>query len=570
MVATDQVLRINLSDLTCRFEPLPASYRLLGGRALTSRLVADEVDPTCDPLGPHNRLVLAPGLLSGTVLSSSSRLSAGAKSPLTGGIKEANAGGNTGWRLAQQGIRAVVVEGQAAQGCWKIAVLEGGHCRLEDAGDLVGLGTYEAAERLFARFGKRAALSLIGAAGEGRMNIAGIVNTDPEGRPTRICARGGLGAVMGAKGLKALVVVDPGPNVAPAIVDPALWRERGRSYLQELRTSPAIARYREIGTAGTLEFVNSLGGLPIRNFSRGQDPAAEAITGLQMAATIKERGGLTAHSCMTGCAIQCSNVWADRSGSEVASAMEFESNTLLGSNLEIFDFDAIAGFTKACNDLGIDTIETGAAIGVAMQAGVLPFGDVNGVLELFQQIGQGTVLGRLIGAGAATVGRVLGVREVAAVKGQAMAAYDPRVIKGNGVTYATSPMGADHTAGNTIGAKVDHLETAGKVALSREAQITATLLDSLGLCAFSRAAYLAVADQVNGLIAARYGEGLTEADLRRQAMATIRQEVGFNRRAGLGPETDRLPEWMCQQPLPPHQAVFDIPAEELDGIWAEG
>jgi aldehyde:ferredoxin oxidoreductase len=564
----EQILRIDMHSRTVTYEPVPVAYRLLGGRALTSRIVAEEVDPTCDPLGPANKLVLAPGLLSGTVVSSSSRISAGAKSPLTGGIKESNAGGNTGWRLAQLGLRAVIIEGQPAPGEWYIAIISPEGCRLEPAGDLVGLGTYEAAQRLLARFGKKAALALIGPAGEQRMNVAGIANTDPEGRPTRICARGGMGAVMGAKGLKAIVVLDPGPGAAPAMADAPRWREEARGYVKALQESPATARYRQIGTAGTLEVVNKLGGLPIRNFSRGQDPAAERITGIHMAEVIRERGGQTSHSCMTGCTIQCSNVFVDREGREVASSMEFETNTLLGANLEIFDLDAIAQFTRACNDLGIDTIETGAAIGVAMAGGLLPFGDVAAVMDIFDQMRRGTVLGKLIGAGAVIVGKVLGVREVAAVKGQAMAAYDPRVIKGNGVTYATSPMGADHTAGNTIGAQVDHLDPAGKVALSREAQIVTTQLDMLGFCAFARSVYGTAMGNIQGMLAARFGVEITPEALRRLALETIQLEIAFNRKAGLGPATDRLPEWMRTTPLPPHGSVFDVPDEELDRIWA--
>lgn len=565
----EQILRIQMDRQTASFAPLPDAYRLLGGRALTSRIVADEVDPTCDPLGPQNKLVLAPGLLSGTVLSSSSRLSAGAKSPLTGGIKESNSGGNTGWRLAQHGLRVVIVEGAAAAGQWYIAIIGEGQCRLEPAGDLVGLGTYAAAERLFARFGKRAALALIGQPGEQLMNVAGIANTDVEGRPSRICARGGLGAVMGSKGLKAMVVLDPGPNVVPQTLDPGAWKEGARFYLKELRESPAIDRYRSFGTAATLEFVNKLAGLPIRNFSRGQDPEAEKITGLRMAEMIKERGGQTSHSCMTGCAIQCSNIWVNPKGEEVASSMEFETNTLLGSNLEIFDFDAIAEFTRECNDLGIDTIETGGAIGVAMQGGLLRFGDREGVLDVFREMREGTLLGKLIGAGAVTVGRTLGVRQVAAVKGQVMAAYDPRVIKGNGVTYATSPMGADHTAGNTIGAKVDHLDPKDKVALSREAQIVTAELDTLGFCAFAKAIFGTSGEAIHKMYAARFGETITDEQIRDLALETIRLEVAFNRAAGLGPGTDRLPEWMREQGLPPHDAVFDVPDEELDRIWTE-
>ena len=565
----DRVLRIDMQTLTHRFEPLPDQWQLLGGRALTSRIVAAEVDPTCDPLGPHNKLVLAPGLLSGTVVSSSSRLSAGAKSPLTGGIKESNAGGNTGWRLAQLGIRAVIIEGQPTRGRWYQAIITGDSCTLEPADELAGLGTFETAQRLFARFGKKAALAVIGQAGEQLMNVAGIANTDPEGRPSRLNARGGMGAVMGSKGLKAIVVTDPGPNVAPTMPDLPAWRENSRTYLLELKGNKGIARYREFGTASTLEFVNRLGGLPIRNFSRGQDAATDAITGMRMAEVIKARGGLTSHSCMTGCAIQCSNVWVDPQGQEMASSMEFETNTLMGANLEIFDFDAIARFTHACNDLGVDTIETGGAIGVAMAGGLLKFGDVDGVLDIFRQMREGTVLGKLIGAGAVTVGKVLGVREVAAVKGQVMAAYDPRVIKGNGVTYATSPMGADHTAGNTIGVKTDHLDPSDKVAVSREQQIMSTVFDILGFCVFARSAYHVKPESFLGMVSARLGRPVTVEELRQMAVDTILGEIAFNRKAGLGPETDRLPEWMREQGLPPHNAVFDVPDQELDRIWAE-
>ncbi|HWI66325.1 MAG TPA: aldehyde ferredoxin oxidoreductase C-terminal domain-containing protein, partial [Symbiobacteriaceae bacterium] len=506
--------------------------------------------------------------LSGTVLSNSSRISAGAKSPLTGGIKESNAGGNTGWRLAQHGLRAVIIEGAAPAGQWHIAIITGTECRFEPAGDLVGLGTYETAARLQERFGKKAALAVIGQAGEQRMNVAGISNTDPEGRPSRICARGGMGAVMGAKGLKAVVVPDPGTNVMPDLADLPLWRQSAKSYLKEVIASPTVARYRNYGTASTLELVNKLGGLPIRNFSRGQDERTEAISGLQMAETISARGGLTSHSCMTGCAIQCSNTWVDTEGKEVASSMEFETNTLLGANLEIYDFDAIARFTRECNDLGIDTIETGGAVGAAMAGGALPFGDVEAVMQVFEEMREGTVLGKLIGAGTATVGRVLGVREVAVVKGQVMAAYDPRVIKGNGVTYATSPMGADHTAGNTIGAKVDHLDAAGKVELSREFQILSTVLDMLGFCSFARAVYATTAETICSLFAARFGRPISEREIKAIARETIQREIAFNRAAGLGPATDRIPEWMRSTPLPPHDATFDIAEEELDRIWA--
>lgn len=569
----DRILRVNLTKGSCEAEPLPAEYRYLGGRGLTSRIVAAEVDPLADPLGPRNKLVFAPGLLSGTTLSSSNRISVGCKSPLTGGIKEANAGGETGLYLAQAGVRAIIVEGARPPGDWVVLVVSpNGEARLDPAGDLVGRGTYESAAMLYERYGRQAALAIIGPPGEMRMNIAGIANTDRDGRPARMNARGGVGAVMGSKGLKAVVVLgDARRPVQPRNTD--LWRQSMAAYHKGIRTLPATAeRYPLYGTAATLEVVNKLGGLPTRNFSSGQFEHADRISGLQMREIILARGGegTPTHACMTGCAIRCSNVFPDAEGKEITASMEFETNCLLGANLDIADFDWIARFTKLCNDLGIDTIETGCAIGVAMQAGLLRWGDAEAVYRLLdEEVRHGTPLGRIIGGGAAVVGRVYGVREVPVVKGQALAAYDPRVIKGNGVTYVTSPMGADHTAGNTIGAKTDHLDPAGKVALSRAIQISTAAMDMLGFCAFARGVSELTPEAFEGLFSARFGEEWPWSRIQELALDVIRREVAFNRAAGLGPETDRLPEWMQETPLPPHQALFDVPAEEIARIWDE-
>jgi aldehyde:ferredoxin oxidoreductase len=566
----DRILRIDMTRRTARVEPLPEAYRLLGGRSLTSRMVIDEVPPLCDPLGPNNKLILAPGLLSGTVLSSSSRVSAGAKSPLTGGIKESNAGGQSGLRMAQLGYRAVVLEGQPAPADgWFVLVVDDQGVRFEPAGHLVGMGTYEAAKHLFEQYDKKAALQLIGPPGERLQNLAGICNTDPEGRPSRLNARGGLGAVMGSKRVKAIVYLDCGYKPVKA-QDDELWKAAGKAYTKELRTQPATAqRYPQFGTAGTLELVNKVGGLPIRNFSRGQDPLTDKISGIQMRETILQRGGHTTHSCMTGCAIQCSNVYVDQQGAEMASSMEFETNGLLGSNLEIFDFDWIARFTHQCNDLGIDTIETGGVMGVAAEAGLIPFGDAAAVMRAFGELRQGTPLGCILGLGAGLAGRALGVRRVPVVKNQTISAYDPRAIKGNGVTYCTTPMGADHTAGNTIGARVDHLDPKEKVALSREIQIQTTLLDVFGFCSFARGIYAATPETFADLATARFGQAFTPEEMRRYAVEVIRGEVAWNRKAGLGKETDRLPEWMMTEALPPHGAFFDVPEAELDAIWDE-
>lgn len=564
----ERILRVNLSEQRVQAEPLPEAYANLGGRALTSRIVCDEVDPGCDPLGLNNKLVFAPGLLSGTVLSSSSRLSVGCKSPLTGGIKEANAGGQSGLKMAMLGYRALILEGALPETGWWLLIVGRDGATFAPADDLAGLLTPEVAAHLFERYGKGVGLSLIGPAGQMQMNIAGICNTDPEGRPSRLNARGGVGAAMGAKRLLGIVWDEPGylPVRAP---DAQGWKEGARLYNRELSTQPATAeRFPKYGTASTLEVVNRLGGLPIRGFRAGQEEKADLLSGLRMHDLIKERGGHTTHSCMTGCAIRCSNVWVDTEGREVASSMEFETNGLFGSNLDIWDFDAIAGFTRWCNDLGVDTIETGGAVSVLMEAGLIAWGDAAGVQQAFSEIHLGTPLGRLIGLGAGLAGRALGVRRVPVVKNQTISAYDPRVIKGNGVTYCTTAMGADHTAGNTIGAKTDHLDPSDKIAISREMQIASAVLDALGFCNFARGAYAARPEAITQLFEARFGRPFTLEELRRLGRDINLWELSFNDRAGL-PRVESLPEWMQAEKLPPHDASFDVPRALMEKMWDE-
>lgn len=555
-----------MRDRSVSTEAFPDAYWNLGGRSLTSRILCDEIDPMCDPLGPDNKLVFAPGLLSGTVLSSSSRISVGCKSPLTGGIKESNAGGQSGLKMAMMGYRAMIVEDMAKEAGWWILVVGRDGARFEPGDDLAGQGSTATAAKLLERFGKKVGISLIGPAGQMLMNIAGIGNTDPEGRPGRMNARGGVGAVMGSKRLLAIVWNETSYTAVPSL-DAALWKSSAKDYTTELRTQPATAeRFPKFGTAGTLEVVNKLGGLPVRNFSSGQDARADEISGLRMREIILERGGQTTHSCMTGCAIQCSNVFVDKAGNETASSMEFETNGLLGSNLEIFDFDAIAGFTFQCNDLGIDTIETGGAMGVAMEAGIIKWGDAEGVMAALADIRSGASLGRVLGLGAGLAGRALGVRRVPVVKNQTISAYDPRTIKGNGVTYCTTAMGADHTAGNTIGARTDHLDPADKVGISREAQIASTLLDVFGFCNFARGVIAGKPETFTELYEARLGKPISTVEMRSYAAMVNRMELEFNQRAGL-PVVDRLPEWMRQERLPPHNSSFDVTEAAMARIW---
>lgn len=564
------VWRINLRERSLTREPAPEAWSRLGGRGLTARILLDEVPPTCDPLGPYNKLVLAPGLLVGHMLTSCDRISFGAKSPLTRGIKEANAGGSTGLHMTNMGMRALILEEQlpASAGGWWVLHLSLGGARFEPADDLAGLGVHAAAARLLERYGKKVALALIGPAGEMLLSAAGIQNLDKDNVPSRIAARGGLGAVMGSKRLKAIVFDDAGGQ-KPPIADREKFRVAQKLFTKNTLDHPQTKTYQEYGTPAMVMTCNAMGGLPTRNFSSGRFEGAETISGEYLRELMLKRGGESepTHACMLGCVIQCSNVYAGEDGKAIVTPIEYETVGLMGSNLGIGDLDAVARLNWEASDLGLDTIDMGAALGVAAEAGLMRFGDGARALELMREIRQGTPLGRVLGHGAATVGRVYGVRRVPAVKGQAMSAYEPRAIKGTGTTYVTSPQGADHTAGNTVRAKVDHLDGKANIATSRGAQINMAGFDSLGACIFAGFGFMVNPEVVPDLLNARYGWQVGGDILQLLGKETLTMEREFNRRAGFTAADDRIPEYMRTEPLPPHNSVYDTAEADLDSVF---
>jgi len=563
-----KVLRVNVGSGAVTTEDVPEGWRRYGGRALVARFLLDEVPATCDPLGPANKLIWAPGLLVGHMLSSVDRISVGGKSPLTGGVKEANAGGSTGMRMAWLRLFALIVEGgPPADGGWKVLVVGEDGARLEDASDLAGLDLAATGERLRERYGDRIAVSAIGTAGERLYLSAGITHMDKDRNLTRISARGGLGAVMGSKRLKAVVFDHPRAN-RPDVVDPALFRDASRRYLKALQAHPQTSEvYTYFGTAAMVSMCNLHAGVPTRSFSQGRFEGAEKISGDTIRDLNRSRGGDISHACMAGCIIKCSNQYAGPDGEVIVTPLEYETIGLMGSNLGIDDPDVIARMNAVANDIGVDTIEVGAALGVAAEAGCMAWGDGERALALMEEVRQGTPLGRIIGSGAAITGRVLGVRRVPVVKNQAISAYDPRAIKGTGVTYATSPQGADHTSGLTIRANVDHTKPEGQVALSRITQYKMAGYDSLGACIFG--GFGMDAAIARDLVAAQYGWDVPDDYLTALGRETILLEREFNRRAGFTAADDRLPEWMTTEPLPEINTAFDVPAEEMDAIFDE-
>ena len=581
------ILRLNMADLSYRLEEVPAKYQHLGGRGLTSTIVHDEVPPLCHPLGPNNKLVFAPGIVTGTVAPTSARVSVGAKSPLTGGIKESNAGTSWGQHVANMQIKAIVVEGQAkgyhmALLTWDAAA---GKPKVEflPANEYAGKDLYEVFPKLYAKFGDKVSITGTGNAGEFGYGNAGVVYNDMAGRPSRYSGRGGLGAVMASRGLK-FIVVDPKGAPGVQLKDKALFDEGRKKLIDALRTHDITKPKGGLNTYGTAVLINILneaGGLPTRNFSSGRFEGAAKIAGEAIFEGVKQRTGKETynHACSPGCIIQCSNTWYKPDGTEHVSCQEYESVWSLGANCGIDDLDVTGELIRLCNAYGLDTIETGTTLAVAMEAGVIPFGDGKGAINLVHEMGKGTPMGRILGGGTAFAGKAFGITRVPTVKGQSMPAYEPRAVKGIGITYATTPMGADHTAGYTIApeilgvsGKVDPLSPEGKAALSRAFQATTAFIDSTGHCLFIAFAILDIAsgfegmmEECNGVL----GTNWKSEDAAKLGAEILKKERAFNEAAGIGKEADRVPEFMKYEPLPPHNVVWDVPDSALDSVFGE-
>ncbi len=575
----DKILRI---DMGAQGGPKASAtpvgeYAGLGGRALTSSIVSKEVPPLCHPLGEKNKLVISPGLLSGTTAAMSGRLSVGCKSPLTGGIKEANAGGQPSQMIARLGYAAIVLEGTPKEGSlYKILINKDG-VKITPDDSLKMLGNYDLVEKLKKEFGEKISVISIGQAGEMKLAGASVACTDMELRPTRHAGRGGVGAVMGSKGVKAIVIDDSGMKMRPP-KDPDGFKDANKRWVDGLRKHPVTGEgLPAYGTNVLTNVINEAGGYPTHNFKMGRFAGAAKISGETQAQTETERGGLATHGCHRGCIIKCSGTYVDKDGHYLTKQPEYETVWAHGGDCGIDDLDSIAMLDRLDDDYGLDTIEMGATIGVAMEAGLAKFGDAQGAINLVKEVGKGTPLGRILGSGAAVTGKVFGVERVPVVKGQAMPAYDPRAVQGIGVTYATSTMGADHTAGYAVtanilgvGGKVDPLKPEGQVDLSRNLQIATAAVDSTGMCLFIAFAVLdqpetfqALIDMINTF----YGLKLTADDVTALGKSVLKKEREFNLKAGLGPAQDRLPDFMKKEPLSPHNTVFQVKDEELDKVF---
>ncbi|TFF90629.1 MAG: aldehyde ferredoxin oxidoreductase [Promethearchaeota archaeon] len=586
-----RILRVNVSDMSCKFEDVPEKYALKGGRGLTSHLIADEVPPTCDPLGPHNKIVFAPGLLSGTTAPSSGRLSVGGKSPLTGTIKEANAGGLTGTRLGKLGIKAVIIEGWPEHDNWYNLVIKKDEAKLEKANEFKEMGLYKLIDKIWKKYPESGIVGC-GIAGQRLMRNAGIFGNNIENTdPGRFAGRGGLGAVLGSKKIIAVITDKEGAET-PQPKNKELYEKGRKKLVEALMDHPITGGVAEpkaekgglknFGTNVLQNIINEAGALPTKNFRFGHFDGAKNVSGEAVHALVDEcqkkygdkNEGCYGHPCHPGCIMACSNTVPYKNGKAHVSPLEYESAWALGTNLMIDDLQQVAELNRICNDVGLDTIEAGNTLAMVMDAGIIDWGDGKAAIEFLKKAyDKKSPMGYLIMAGAKRVGEALGIRRIPVVKGQALPAYDPRPIRGVGVTYATSTMGADHTSGYTIAPEI--LDSGGgadprdpkKGELSKAFQITTAYIDQSGYCVFIAFAILDIESGMEGMVETLQGFlGVDEFDITKIGTEILKTELEFNRKAGFTKEDDRLPEFFYEESLPPHNVKFTVPDEELDSV----
>ncbi len=545
----DRMIRVDMTHQTTEIVPFPDEWKLLGGRALSAKILLAECDATCDPLGPDNVLVMAPGVVSGTAAPTSGRISMGGKSPLTHGIKEANAGGNPGQDLMKLGFRCIVFTGQPADPDERYAVdVTADGAEVVEAGAYRGMWNYALIDELAKVYSKTASFISIGPAGELRLTGASIACTDQEKdrHPARHAARGGLGAVMGSKGLK-YVAVDAGKTPTRRPAERKEFMAACKQWTKEYREGPQMFK---TGTSSVVPVANMLNTFPYKNRVEGQSPDAESLDGARIVESFEERGG-GMHNCMTGCIVQCSNVVHDVDGNYKTSALEFETLTLLGSNCAIASWDDVADLDRLCDEVGLDTIETGAALAIYMDSGGLEWGDAEGAKRIIHEIAEGTELGRAIGDGAVAIGKRQKHHRVPAVKGQAIPAWDPRPLKATGITYLTSAMGADHTAGLIVNPGLPEEEWARA---SQEVQLVNAVTDSSGFCQFLQPTL----DDIRNFYGLLYGEEISREQIADIGWQCMQDEWEFNRRAGFKQEDDVMPDCMKQDAIGPGNAVWDV------------
>lgn len=541
-----KILDVDLGSgaIETRTLDLELARLFIGGRGLGARLLWDLVDPAAEPLSPQNALVFAAGPITATAYPTSNRFTVSTKSPLTGTILDAGGGGFWGMRLKRAGYDALVVRGQSPQPVY--LELTGRGAALKPAGDLWGRTVPEATAALGQ--GRARSVLCIGPAGERLVRIAAIMNDG-----TRALARGGPGAVMGSKRLKAIVVEG---NELVEMADRDYFRFVVYESTKQMKASPLTSQsLPRFGTAAVLNVVNFFGALPTRNFQESQFAQADDISG----ETLTERY-LVKNTACWACPIACTR--QTRTSTKEGEGPEYESVWALGAACGISDLEAVIEANYLCNELGLDTISVGATIACAMelvQRGVLSggprFGQAEVLAEMIRAIAYRDGLGDELAEGSRRFAERHGAGECAmTVKGLEMPAYDPRGMQGQGLLYATSNRGACHMRGNMLGPELlglpkrtNRFQVQGKAGIVALHQNSAAAIDSLVLCKFCN---LAVSDEYFArVLSATTGVEYSTGDLLRAGERIWNLERLYNLRAGFTRADDTLPRRLLDEPV---------------------
>jgi len=542
-----KILDIDLSSGAVKTYPLDErmARQYVGGRGLGARILWDEVGPEVDPLSPENVLIFTVGPLTATGYQTSNRFSVTTKSPLTGTILDANSGGYWGMQFKKAGYDALIVRGRAQSPVW--IEIKDDQVQIHDAADLWGMRVRAVTEKLGQNNNRRNVLT-IGPAGENLSRIAAIMN---DGQ--RSLARGGPGAVMGAKNLKAIVVEG---KQRPEIMD----QERFKFMLYEtrklLRANPVTSQaLPEFGTPVMMNLVNAVGALPTRNAQQSQFEGADLISG----EALTEKYLVKNDNCWA-CPIGCTRV--TQTDKVKGEGPEFETMWAFGAACGVDDLAAIIEANALCNDLGMDTISAGSTIACAMELSEkgymdsdLRFGQASVFPKLLEDMAYKRDLGSVMGDGSLRLATHFGHPELSmSVKGMEMPAYDPRGMQGQGLLYATSNRGACHMRGNMLGLEVlglpkmiDRFQVQGKSSYVVLHQNSAAAIDSLVICKFTN---MGVAEEYFArTLSAVTGIDFATGDLIRIGERVYNLERLYNVREGFTRADDTLPPRLLNEPV---------------------
>lgn len=560
------ILRINLSNGKVGEEAIDAETKrkFVGGRGLGVKIIADEVDPKVDPLSEKNKMVFVVGPLTSTAAPTAGRYAIVSKSPQTGTIVDSNSGGFFAPMIKGQSCDAIVIEGKSSSPVYIWA--NDGKVEIRGASKVWGKDVEESTKALIKETDEKAKVACIGPAGERLVRFACVINDEH-----RAAGRGGIGAVMGSKNLKAVVALG---GKKPQVADEAKFKEVVKRCLMTIDKNPVTKdSLRIMGTPVLVSIINELGMFPIRNFQEGYSKEADGFCGEKYL----ERIFVKPYACY-GCPIGCGRM--TRAGGEEGGGPEYESLWALGPECGVTELEDIARANYLCNRLGLDTISAGATIGCAMELSEkghldeeIKFGDSEKVLELIRKIAMREGIGRDLGEGSKRLAEKYGYPEFAMqAKGLEFPGYDPRGVQGHALGYATSNRGGCHLRAYMIGpealgvpAPIDRFKTEGKAKIVKLFQDVSATVDSLVLCRFT--SFAITVDEYANLLTAATGVTYTPEEFRTVGERVWNMERLYNIRAGLGKKDDTLPRRFLETTLKEGNSRGRV--VELDKMLAE-